>query len=235
MRRHLTYANVVSTLCLFIVLGGSAYAAKQIVLPRNSVGAKQIRKHAITKAKLAPKLVTSLKGRRGPRGLQGLAGTDGQRGPQGDVGVAGPTFGDVAIASGGPGQHACTNLVPVSKTITLDHRGPLFVMAHGEYYANGNTANGSAQDWIVLRDAADTTTLATTQRQNAYANWTSEPGAPLTAAGVMTTAPATPPGTRYIAEPGTYVLQLIVNASGACGTTNLAINNPGLSVIQLGA
>jgi hypothetical protein len=232
MRRHLTYANVVSTLCLFIVLGGSAYAAKQIVLPRNSVGAKQIRKHAITKAKLAPRLVTSLKG---GRGIQGPAGADGQRGPQGDVGAAGPTFGDVAIASGGAGQHACTDLTPVTKTITLDHPGPLFVMAHGEYYANGNTANSSAQDWILLRDAADTTTLATTQIQNAYANWTSEPGAPLTAAGVMTTAPATPPGTRYIAQPGTYLLKLMVHAYGSCATTNLAINSPGISVLQIGS
>jgi hypothetical protein len=30
LRRHLTYANVVSTLCLFIVLGGSAFAAVKI-------------------------------------------------------------------------------------------------------------------------------------------------------------------------------------------------------------
>src|SRR6478672_1889927 len=105
MRRHLTYANVVSTLCLFIVLGGSAVAATQI-LPRNSVGTKQIRRHAITKAKLAPKLVSSLKGRRGVQGLQGPAGAGGQRGPQGDIGPAGPTFGDVAIAYGSAGQHA---------------------------------------------------------------------------------------------------------------------------------
>jgi hypothetical protein len=235
MRRHLTYANVVSTLCLFILLGGSAYAAKQIVLPRNSVGTKQVRKHAITKAKLAPKLVTSLKGRRGRQGVPGLAGADGQRGPQGAVGPAGPTFGDVAIASDSSGLHACTNLEPVIKTITLDHRGPLFVMAHGEYYANGSTANGTAQNRIVLRDAGDTTTLATTQTENAYANWTNTPGAPLTAAGVMETSPATPPGTRYVAEPGTYLLKLMVYVYGACATSNLAINNPGLSVIQLGA
>ena len=30
MRARLTYANVVSTLCLFIVLGGGAYAAATI-------------------------------------------------------------------------------------------------------------------------------------------------------------------------------------------------------------
>ena len=30
LRAHLTYANVVSTLCLFILLGGGAYAATKI-------------------------------------------------------------------------------------------------------------------------------------------------------------------------------------------------------------
>jgi hypothetical protein len=168
LRRQLSYANVVSTACLFVVLGGSAYAAKEIVLPRNSVGTKQIRKHAVTKSKLKPKLVKSL---RGARGLQGPAGSAGERGPQGVAGPAGPTFGDVATGAGGAGQPACTVLTPVSKTITLDHRGPLFVMAQGEYYANGSTSNGSATNVIVLRDRADTVTLATTQTQTARVSW----------------------------------------------------------------
>jgi hypothetical protein len=226
------YANVVSTLCLFIVLGGSAYAAKQSVLPRNSVGTQQIRQHAITKAKLAPKLVTSLKGHRGPAGTPGTAGQQGVTGP---TGPAGPTFGDVAIAAGGAGQPACTTLTPVSKTITLDHRGPLFAMAQGEYYANGSTTNSAATDVIVLRDAADTTTLATTQTQTARVSWPSVPGAPLTTGGVMLTPSGTPPGTRYVAEPGTYRIELQVEVSGACASTNLDFNGPGLSVVQLGA
>lgn len=59
--RHLTYANVVSTLALFIALGiGSAYAANQ--LAPKSVGAKQLRPGAVTADKIrknaviAPKL-----------------------------------------------------------------------------------------------------------------------------------------------------------------------------------
>jgi hypothetical protein len=228
MRRHLTYANVVSTLCLFILLGGSAYAAKQVVLPRNSVGTKQLRKHAITKTKLAPKLVRSLKGSSGP------AGTPGQQGIAGPTGPAGPTFGDAATGTGGAGQHACTLLTPVTKTITLDHRGPLFVLAQGEYYANGSSSNGSATDVIVLRDQADATTLATTQTQSAWVSWPSVPGAPLTTGGVMMTSTSAP-GTPYLAEAGTYVLKLQVVISGACASTNLSIDNPGLSVVQLGA
>ena len=45
LRGRLTYANVTATLALFIALGGTSYAA--ITLPRNSVGAKQIRAGAI--------------------------------------------------------------------------------------------------------------------------------------------------------------------------------------------
>ena len=41
IRRHLTYANVISTVCLFLLLGGGAYAAFH--LPPNSVKSRQIK------------------------------------------------------------------------------------------------------------------------------------------------------------------------------------------------
>lgn len=47
---RLTYANVVSSLCLFLLLGGGAYAAKQ--LPKNSVGTKQLKKDSVNGAKV---------------------------------------------------------------------------------------------------------------------------------------------------------------------------------------
>jgi hypothetical protein len=45
IRSHLTFANVISMLALFVALGGTGYAATQ--LAKNSVGAKQIRKGAV--------------------------------------------------------------------------------------------------------------------------------------------------------------------------------------------
>lgn len=51
-RPRLTYANVVSTLCLFIVLGGGAWAAKTQLLPKNSVGTPQLKAGAVTGAKV---------------------------------------------------------------------------------------------------------------------------------------------------------------------------------------
>jgi hypothetical protein len=50
LRSRLTYANVVATLALFLALGGAAYAVSK--LPRNSVGAKQIKKSAVTGIKV---------------------------------------------------------------------------------------------------------------------------------------------------------------------------------------
>ena len=41
VRIHLSYANVMATVAVFIALGGTSYAVTQ--LPRNSVGSKQIR------------------------------------------------------------------------------------------------------------------------------------------------------------------------------------------------
>ncbi len=60
LRRHLTYANVVATLALFLVLsGGAAYAAAK--LDKNSVGTKQLKNGAVTTAKLKNGSVTGAK------------------------------------------------------------------------------------------------------------------------------------------------------------------------------
>lgn len=59
LKDKLTYANVVSTLCLFVLLGGSAYAA--ISVPRNSVGTRQLKAASVTNGKLANGAVTGAK------------------------------------------------------------------------------------------------------------------------------------------------------------------------------
>jgi len=60
LRKRITYANVTSTLALFVALGmGSAYAAQQ--LAPKSVGAKQLRPGAVTADKLRKNAVTAPK------------------------------------------------------------------------------------------------------------------------------------------------------------------------------
>jgi hypothetical protein len=88
IRGILTYANVISTVCLFLLLGGgAAFAATQ--LPKNSVGAKQLKKEAVTLAKIAKSAQTSLKGATGPAGAAGPKGATGAPGGKGDKGEKG--------------------------------------------------------------------------------------------------------------------------------------------------
>jgi Collagen triple helix repeat (20 copies) len=84
LRPRLTYANVISTLCLFLVLGGGAYAATK--LPKNSVGTNQLRAGAVTPPKLSAAAKSALTGALGPQGVQGALGP---RGPEGEAGPRG--------------------------------------------------------------------------------------------------------------------------------------------------
>jgi hypothetical protein len=56
IRRHLTYANVMSTIAVFVVMGGSAYA-----LSKHSVGTKQLKNKAVTTKKIKNGAVTGAK------------------------------------------------------------------------------------------------------------------------------------------------------------------------------
>ena len=59
LRAKITYANVVSTLCLFLLVGGGA-AWGAVHLPKNSVGAKQLKKGAVTPSKISQSTKTTL-------------------------------------------------------------------------------------------------------------------------------------------------------------------------------
>ena len=65
IRKRLTYSNVMSSLAVFLVLGGaSAYAAKKIGsngLKSNSVTTAKIKKNAVTAAKIKQNAVTTAK------------------------------------------------------------------------------------------------------------------------------------------------------------------------------
>ncbi len=57
LKRHLSVANVLSCIALFVALGGAAYAAVKI--PPNAVKARNIAPQAVTNAKLKTQAVTS--------------------------------------------------------------------------------------------------------------------------------------------------------------------------------
>jgi hypothetical protein len=60
IRKRLTYANVMSSIAVFLVIGGaSAFAASH--LAKNSVGTKQLKNNAVTTAKIKKNAVTGAK------------------------------------------------------------------------------------------------------------------------------------------------------------------------------
>lgn len=83
-RPRLTYANVMSTIAVFIALGGTSYA-----VARNSIGTAQLKNNAVTSAKIKNRTVAtrdltpSARGnQRGPRGPQGPPGSTADLQPE---------------------------------------------------------------------------------------------------------------------------------------------------------
>lgn len=76
------YANITSSLALFVALGGTGYAA--LKLPRNSVGAKQIAPGAVRSSEVknhslrAVDFATLPEGPQGPKGDRGEPGAPGK-------------------------------------------------------------------------------------------------------------------------------------------------------------
>jgi hypothetical protein len=80
--KRLTYANVMSSIAVFLVLGGAtAFAATH--LGKNSVGNKQLKKNAVTNAKIKKDAVTGAKVKNGS-----LTGSDINLGTLGTVPTA---------------------------------------------------------------------------------------------------------------------------------------------------
>jgi predicted Zn-dependent protease len=87
IRKRLTYANVMSSIAVFLVLGGAtAFAATQ--LEKESVGANQLKKAAVTPAKLSKASKATLTGPQGPKGATGAQGIQGFKGETGAAGTA---------------------------------------------------------------------------------------------------------------------------------------------------
>jgi hypothetical protein len=99
-KQHLTYANVMATLALFVALGGSSYAA--VRLSANSVHSREIARNAVKGSEISNSSVGSAEVRNaslqpvdfaklptGPRGERGATGPRGTRGEQGPIGLTG--------------------------------------------------------------------------------------------------------------------------------------------------
>lgn len=100
VRHRPSPAMVVALIALFVALAGAGYAA--VTLPRNSVGAAQLKKGAVTPPKVAKKTIALFRGQRGLRGLAGARGPQGSQGLTGAQGPAGPPGAQGPAGPAGP-------------------------------------------------------------------------------------------------------------------------------------
>lgn len=90
IRNRLTYANVVATLALVLVVGGgSAIAASQF--EKESIPSRALKKESIGPGKLTKAAKATLVGAPGPAGPAGAAGAAGPQGPAGTARAYGVT------------------------------------------------------------------------------------------------------------------------------------------------
>jgi Collagen triple helix repeat (20 copies) len=82
-------ATIIACIALAVALGGTSYAAAGKLLPRNSVGTRQVINGSLQTVDLSRKARAALKGARGPQGPQGVPGERGPTGAQGAQGAQG--------------------------------------------------------------------------------------------------------------------------------------------------
>jgi hypothetical protein len=126
IRRRLTYANVMSSIAIFLVLGGAtAFAASQ--LGKNSVGSKQIKKNAVTAAKIKKNAVTAAKIK--ANAVTGAKIKDGSiTGAKVDLG----TLGTVPSSATTETVKGAKVVLALGQEATLIERGPLKLIAKCE-------------------------------------------------------------------------------------------------------
>jgi hypothetical protein len=83
--------NHLALMALFLALAGTSYAATS--LPKNSVGSRQLKKHAVTPSKVAAKTVQLFKGQTGTQGPRGFRGPPGSNATIDGVGAGGDLTG----------------------------------------------------------------------------------------------------------------------------------------------
>jgi hypothetical protein len=143
-------AMVVACVALVVALGGTGYAAFRV--PAGSVGTKQLRNGAVTKAKIAPATITALTrgggspsaggqgpaGPQGPKGVTGPKGTTGAKGATGQVGPAGAGYArfSALAGSGAVGGYVVLSTYPtwtdvISTSVTLQRTS--YIQINGQF------------------------------------------------------------------------------------------------------
>jgi hypothetical protein len=203
IRKRLTYANVMSSIAVFLVLGGAAFAATK--LPKNSVGAKQLKKNAVTSAKIKSGAVTGAK--IGAGAVDGSKLVDGAAttGKLADGAVATGKLADGAVATGKLANEAVTGDKVKESTLSQVPSA-----------ANAETVGGNHLGFVHVTfsgttpsvDPAQSSAGVTVEQSNPFVASTSCVRAPFTLHAVTGTV-------DFIADPGNNE---IVEAAVVTGT-----------------
>lgn len=157
LHSHLSYANVVSTLCLCMLLGGTAYAAVTITgknvknssltgtdIKNSSLTASDVKNRSLRAADFkAGQLPAGARGPAGSQGLKGDKGNPGSQGLEGDDGDPGPVTGVLPSGVSETGAFVARDpnnpgSKPLEATISFPLRLPAGVPA--SYVASGGPA-----------------------------------------------------------------------------------------------
>lgn len=195
-RSKLTYSNVIATMALFLALGGVAVAAG---LPRNSVGANQLKRGAVTAAKLRKQAVTSAK--LAPQSVINGKLAANSVGP-GNIGNGAVTSAKLAASS----VIASTIKNSVITTAKLNNEAVTTPKLGNESVSTAKLGKGS----VTLAKLSDEVTpLLGTLRAGQTLRGTFDLGAPAAAAGALARTgasyqfPLTNPPAVTILQPGT--------------------------------
>jgi hypothetical protein len=174
IRKRLTYANVMSSIAVFLVLGGaSAYAAKKIgsnEIKGNSITTGKIKKNAVTTAKIKKNAITTAKIKNGA--VDGskvkdgsLTGSDINSATLGTVplatsatnvnGIAISQFGE--RSAGGTAEKDVFNNGHLRVTFACDGGGNITVNAytlsdHASIQAYGNSSDTNNSDFNIAEN-----------------------------------------------------------------------------------
>ncbi len=146
IRKRLTYANVTSTLALFLVIGGATAIAAKV--PRHSVGPRQLKANAVTTLKIKANAVTNRKIRK--NAVTAVKIRDGAVGgakiaPEAvDFDKIAPGTNVIARASGGPvaADGAAAVAIPLTGTTSFVPQAGTVDLLSVEVRGNDLAASG---------------------------------------------------------------------------------------------
>ena len=156
LRNHLTYANVMATLAVFVTLGGGAYAATGSLLSSGGMVNGCVPKRGgslvvVPAGRRCPRGQLPLRfNQRGPKGpagqtgRSGPAGANGTNGTNGTNGVPGPTASAYSTSTTAVSLASAQSLVPVLTT-TITTSFPARIVANGAFDVGRTSGNGDVR------------------------------------------------------------------------------------------